>query len=67
MIFEFLIPRRPLSLQTRNRKNYQAWKLFVAAEARNVWGNRPLIRSGGLHLTLVYLSRRNPPDVDNII
>ena len=67
IIFEFLIPRRPLSLQTRKRKNYQAWKGFVAAEAGKVWGNRPVILSGGLHLTLMCLSRRNPPDVDNII
>jgi len=66
-ILEFLIPRRPLSLQTRKRQAYQAWKSFVAGEAGKVWGERPGIRSGDLHLTLIYLSRRNPPDLDNII
>ncbi|HEX8453596.1 MAG TPA: RusA family crossover junction endodeoxyribonuclease [Longimicrobium sp.] len=65
--FEFLIPRRPISLHTRNREYYQGWKRFVAGEAHKVWGNRPAIRSGDLHLQLVYLSRRNPPDLDNII
>lgn len=66
-VLEFLIPRRPLSFQTRNRKYYQAWKRFVAGEAGKVWGNRPALRSGDLHLALIYLSRRNPPDLDNII
>lgn len=65
-ILEFLIPRRPLSLQTRNREYYQAWKRFVAGEAGKVWGERPVIRAGDLHLMLIYLNRRNPPDLDNI-
>jgi hypothetical protein len=35
MHFDFLIPRRPVSMQTRNRANLQAWKDYVRGEAQN--------------------------------
>ena len=63
---EFLIPRRPVSLQTRNRTNLQAWKNFVRAQAAQVWSSN-LIQSGDLQLTLVYLCDISPPDTDNIV
>lgn len=66
MLFEFLIPRRPVSLQTKNRKNLQAWKNFVCAEAKKDWSG-VLHNSSDLHLTLVYLCDDDPVDVDNII
>lgn len=66
-ILELLIPQRPLSLQTRNRSDLQAWKRLVAGEAANVWGSRPPIGSGDLRLTIVYLCDDFPPDTDNII
>jgi crossover junction endodeoxyribonuclease RusA len=62
---EFLIPRRPLSLQAK-RQSLQAWKVFVRAEAARVW-NSPVIQTGDLQLTLVYLSDISPPDTDNIV
>ena len=65
MLFEFLIPRRPVSLQTKNRKNLQAWKNFVCAEACKNWSGAP--HNNELHLTLVYLCDDDPVDVDNII
>lgn len=64
--FEFLIPRRPLSLQTKNRQNLQAWKAFVTSEAQKIW-SFPLIEEGELHLSIVYLCDESPPDIDNII
>ena len=66
-ILEILIPRRPLSLQTRNRSDLQAWKQIVTGEAANVWEGRPVITSGDLRLTIVYLCDTYPPDTDNII
>lgn len=66
VLFEFLIPDRPVSLQTRNRKNYQAWKSYVQAEAAKLWTTPPLSNQN-LQLTLVYLSGSDPVDVDNII
>jgi hypothetical protein len=66
MLFEFLIPKRPISLQTKNRKNLQSWKNFVLAEARKNWLGTPC-NGLNLHLTLVYLCDDDPVDVDNII
>jgi Holliday junction resolvase RusA-like endonuclease len=65
--FEFAIPQRPVSAQTKNRKNLQAWKAYVAAEAAKAWSAdaRPL--TGGLRVTLVYLAADDAADVDNII
>ncbi len=65
MNFEFLIPRRRLSLQA-NRQRLQAWKNFVRAQAASLW-NRPVIQTGDLQLTLVYLCDVSPPDTDNIV
>ena len=64
MNFEFLIPKRPLSVQAKPRK-LQAWKSFVRAEAAKNWGDTP--SEGELRLMLVYLCDESPPDIDNII
>jgi Holliday junction resolvase RusA-like endonuclease len=67
MIFEFLIPRRPVSLQTRNRRNLQAWKAYVRSQAVGPWASRSAITGSDLQLTLVYLYDSDPVDIDNII
>ncbi len=66
MITDFLIPRRPVSLQTNNKTNLRAWKDFVKAEASKTWVSHPF-SSKEIHLTLVYLFDTDPIDVDNII
>lgn len=66
MLFEFLIPRRPVSLQTKNRRNLQSWKNYVCTEASKGWAGAPY-NGNYLHLTLVYLYDTDPVDVDNII
>jgi crossover junction endodeoxyribonuclease RusA len=64
--FEFLIPKRPVSLQTRNRANLQLWKDYVYTEAAKTWKDK--VYSGiNLHLTLVYLYNQDPVDTDNIV
>lgn len=66
MYFEFLIPRRPISHQTRRRANLQAWKKYVHDEAAKNWSGLPY--SGeDIHLTLVYLCDEDPVDTDNIV
>lgn len=66
--FDFLIPRRPVSLQTKNRKNFQAWKVFVQHQAKMFWiAGRPPVSSGALRCTIVYLCGGTPLDVDNIV
>lgn len=65
MIYEFLIPRRPVSVQAKN-KSRQRWKQFVYDEAAKSWvEDSPFI--GDLHLTIVYLFDSDPADIDNII
>jgi hypothetical protein len=66
MLLEFLIERRPLSLQTKNRERLQAWKEFVKSKAIEKW-NSPLISNRYLHVSIVYLCDDSPPDVDNIV
>ena len=66
--FDFLIPKRPVSLQTKNRRNLQAWKVFVQRQARMAWiAGRPPVSSGELRCTIVYLCKSSPLDVDNIV
>lgn len=66
MYFDFLIPQRAVSLQTRTRANLQAWKSYVQEEAARTWSGQ--IYSGqDIQLTLVYLYDSDPVDTDNII
>lgn len=66
--FEFLIPKRPVSLQSKSRKHLQAWKLLVRNEAWKLWpaGRSPVARTS-IRVTLVYLCNETPVDIDNII
>jgi crossover junction endodeoxyribonuclease RusA len=65
MILEFLILRRPLSLQAKARR-LRDWKDYVRLQAENSWTN-PMIEVGNLQFTLVYLCGEAPPDTDNIV
>jgi Holliday junction resolvase RusA-like endonuclease len=65
-LFEMLIPRRPVSHQTKNRENLQAWKDFVYGRARQQWRGMPCTIDG-IRLTLVYLCGESPADIDNVI
>ena len=62
-IFEFLLARRPVSLQA---KRLQAWKTYVRTEAARFWANAPS-DAESFRLTLVYLCNDSPVDIDNII
>jgi crossover junction endodeoxyribonuclease RusA len=64
--FEFIIPKRPVSSQTRKRGSLNAWKSFVRTEAAKHWVNPP-VTGISLCLTLVYLYNLDPVDVDNIV
>lgn len=65
-MFELLIPKRPVSHQTKSRENLQIWKDYVYGRARSEWRDTPLTQEG-IRLTLVYLCDDSPADVDNII
>lgn len=66
MYFDFLIPRRPVSLQAKSRRNLQAWKEFVRSEAERTWP-RPVASERALEIALVYLFACDPVDTDNIV
>lgn len=66
-MFEFVIPRRPLSHQTKNRANLQAWKEYVSGLAAQYWAKPCMSDEIELRLTLVYICDDFPADIDNII
>jgi crossover junction endodeoxyribonuclease RusA len=65
--FEFVIPRRPVSLQTRRRARLQEWKDYVRGHAAAAWSGGAPWADEGVSLTLVYLYDEAPVDIDNII
>lgn len=65
--FEFLIPRRPVSCQTRRRARLQEWKDYVQAEARKVWTDTHQPPTGPAAIFLVYLYEESALDTDNIV
>ncbi len=66
-LVEFLIPKRPVSLQTKKASRLNAWKAFVATQARQAWTSASLDLATELQLTLVYLCGDAPVDADNIV
>ena len=66
MYFDFLIPKRPVSLQTRKTTNLQVWKQYVRDEAAKTWIGQ-IFAEQDLQLTLIYLYNSDPVDTDNII
>lgn len=67
ILLEMLLPRRPVSDQTENRENRQAWKAYVYGRARTAWNHGLPLATGAYRLTLVYVCDDSPADVDNII
>jgi len=66
VIFELLLPKRPLSHQAKNSENKQAWKDYIYGRAFAVWKQNP-ISTGALRFTVVYLCESDPCDINNII
>ncbi len=66
VIFELLLPRRPVSYQSKDSKNRRAWKDYVYGRAFSVWKQSP-VATGALKFTVVYLCQSDPCDINNII
>lgn len=66
VIFELLLPRRPVSYQAKNSENKQAWKDYIYGRAFALWKQNP-ISTGALRFTVVYLCESDPCDINNII
>ena len=66
MDFEFIIPKRPVSSQTRKRNSLNNWKTYVRTEVAKTWKGDPQLNIN-IHLTLIYLYDTDPVDIDNIV
>jgi len=65
--FEFIIPKRPVSQQTRRRENLRAWKEYVRTVAEVSWSQEHAKGTGPICITLIFLFDEVALDVDNII
>lgn len=65
--FEFIIPSRPVSQQTRRRERLREWKEFVREQASRRWPADQSPAQCPICLTLIYLYDEAALDVDNII
>jgi len=65
IIFEVLLPRRPISHQGKSRSR-EEWKEFIYGRAFKAWNQTP-ISGGRLKFTVVYLCESDPADINNII
>ncbi|HLF89402.1 MAG TPA: RusA family crossover junction endodeoxyribonuclease [Anaerolineales bacterium] len=65
--FEFIIPKRPVSQQTRRRENLRAWKAYVRSVAESYWSDEYEKENGPVCITLIFLFDEVAIDVDNII
>ncbi|MEL6319990.1 MAG: RusA family crossover junction endodeoxyribonuclease [Cyanobacteria bacterium J06626_14] len=72
--FEFTLPGRPLSNQTKDKTRLKAWQAKVRHVASNLWqSDRPCDESVRMKLKLTYYfeapdgKEDNVPDSDNIV
>jgi crossover junction endodeoxyribonuclease RusA len=66
VLFELLLPKRPVSHQTKDKANKKAWKDYIYGRALSAWKQFP-ISEGALKFTVVYLCEDDPCDINNII
>ena len=65
--FEFVITGPPISLQTKNRKRLQDWKIEVRQAAELSWNSENKPCKDRLTISITYFYDTESPDVDNII
>lgn len=66
MVFEFIVPRRPVSFQTTNRGNLSLWKDYVYGYAFREWRGTP-VTDRFFRFSIVFLCDEEPPDINNVI
>lgn len=65
--FEFIVPERPVSQQTRRRNKLVEWKSLVREYAEKEWSSTNDNPSGPTAILLIYLHERVVIDADNIV
>lgn len=66
-LFEFVIPGRPVSQQTRRRNRLHDWKGYVRDIAASSWTSTHSQPTGAVALTILYLYGEAALDADNIV
>lgn len=67
LIVDFLLPRQPVSHQTKTPANRVAWQDYVFGRAMQVWAAKPL-KDRPLKFTLVYVTEDQiPGDINNFV
>ncbi len=65
--FEFIIPARPVSQQTRRRERIHEWKRFVADCAKQYGTSTHTRADGPVAVQIIYLCEEAAVDLDNIL
>jgi len=66
MSFAMIIPRKPISSQSKSARNRENYKLFIASQARDMFSATPF--TGDLYARIIWFYKgRYEGDVDNII
>lgn len=67
LIVDFLLPRRPVSHQTKHSVSREAWRDYVFGRAMQAWPAKPVMNYP-LKFTMVYLSDDpKPGDINNFV
>ncbi|MBP1206274.1 hypothetical protein JOD97_004347 [Duganella sp. 1411] len=67
LIVDFVLPRRPVSHQTKDASQRRAWSDYIYGRARLEWPARPLMNYP-LRFTMVYLyDVERPGDINNFV
>lgn len=67
LIVDFVLPRRPVSHQTKHSASREAWRDYIFGRALTAWPAKPL-QNYPLKFTMVYLSDDpKPGDINNFV
>lgn len=65
--FEFVVPQRPVSQQTRRRERLREWRDFVTAHARAALDGPRELATEPVAIRLLYFYDESALDADNIL
>lgn len=65
--FEFVIPQRPVSQQTRRRERLREWRDFVSEQARSALQEPRVLVTESVAIRLLYFYDEAALDADNIL
>ena len=66
IIFELILPRRPVSYNAKGKQGFKDWKAYVSQMAQAKWSDEAL-SSESFYFQILYICHENSVDIDNII